>query len=258
MADWALFLWCMNTISCTIKGIKASTAPAPRPITARPARWLSRLVDNPAHSPPAHASTAVTRSTGRRPMAMDSGTRKYDAIPFVIRGMVISMVTFSSDGGVTPGGMTAKGFSCVPLPPEAATKSISRIVVGSRPAYSSRKIGIKLPMTISAERAREPTVSLHESLDADPPWFRQMTSFCGLSRMRCFAYRNKDHRRRSIFSRWACSTDLYVDTISPNTWPSPVFILTHPWDSPLASVYKMISNEVRSNISHQAHSLESA
>lgn len=32
--------------------------------------------------------------------------------------------------------------------------------------------------------------------------------------IRCFAYRNKGHRLQSIFSSWAYSTGLYVDSIS--------------------------------------------
>jgi hypothetical protein len=69
------------------------------------------------------------------------------------------MDTSSRLGGFTPGGITAKGLSCVPLPPDAATKLMSLMVVGSSPAYSRRKMGISEPMMISAERAREPTVS---------------------------------------------------------------------------------------------------
>lgn len=91
-------------------------------------------------------------------MAIESGTRKYEAIPLVMSGIVASMETRSSDGGGTPGGSTARGLSCVPLPPDAATKLMSRIVVGSTPAYSRRKMGISDPMMISAERASEPTI----------------------------------------------------------------------------------------------------
>jgi hypothetical protein len=76
MADMALFLWWMKTMSCTISGISASTAPAPSPCTARAARCWLRLVDRPAQIPPAQAAAAAKSSTGRRPTAMESGTRR--------------------------------------------------------------------------------------------------------------------------------------------------------------------------------------
>jgi hypothetical protein len=75
MREKALLRWLMNSMSCRIRGIRASTAPAPNPWKTLAAIWLSRLVLKPAHRPPAHAMTPENRITGRLPTAMERGTR---------------------------------------------------------------------------------------------------------------------------------------------------------------------------------------
>ncbi len=84
--------------SCTMSGIKASTAPAPRPCRQRAARWDDRLVDEPAQKPPIKAAMPVSRSTGRRPTAMDSGTSRKLAMPLAIIGSVLSSAVWYSGG----------------------------------------------------------------------------------------------------------------------------------------------------------------
>lgn len=51
----------------------------------------------------------------------------------------------------------AKGLTPAALPPEIFWKSAVFSSPGSTPEYSSRKTGIRAPMTISADKASDPT-----------------------------------------------------------------------------------------------------
>jgi len=79
-------------------------------------------------------------------------------MPFVSCGMVANKVILLISAGMTPGGKIAKGLTPAAFPSEIRLKSASFRIRGSTPEYSRRKTGIRAPMTISAERASDPTL----------------------------------------------------------------------------------------------------
>lgn len=153
--EMALFRWWMNMISCTISGISASTAPAPKPWKHRAARWLFKLVEKPAHNPPVHAIRPANSSTGRRPTAMDKGTRMYEAMPLTSSGSEASRATLYSGGPPRPARMDS-GLRFTTPGGLREEMSIWLRILGSMPAYSSTKTGTRAPMMNSPARARAP------------------------------------------------------------------------------------------------------
>ncbi len=93
MAAMARLRWWMNTMSCMTSGSSASTVAEPRPWMTRAPRCSLRVVLYAARKPPIHENMAVTSSTGRRPMASDSGTSRKLAAQLVSDGSDDSSVT---------------------------------------------------------------------------------------------------------------------------------------------------------------------
>ncbi len=151
MAAMARFRWWMKTMSCMMSGSRPSTVADPSPCRIRAARCDCSVVLQPAQKPPIHEHMAVATSTGRRPMASDSGTNRKPATQLVSGGSVDSSVTSYSEMGVTPLGTMASGLG---LPFMSAVLSTGR---GSTPEYSRMKTGRRPATTKSAHMDKLPT-----------------------------------------------------------------------------------------------------
>ena len=71
----ALLRWWRKVISCNIKAMRLSTAPAPMAWKQRAARCDDSDLLNPAHKAQNVARKPQTNITGRRPKATEAGTR---------------------------------------------------------------------------------------------------------------------------------------------------------------------------------------
>lgn len=150
----------MNIRSHIISGIRESTAPAPNPCRHLAAKWLVKLVLCPAPIPPIHASRPASISTGLRPIATDSGTRKNEAIPLTRRGSVDSRMTLDSGVPFSSVVSAASAFVlwiAVPLCRSLYKARRSEALFGSMLLYSRKNRGMRCPMTLSIDIARDPT-----------------------------------------------------------------------------------------------------